>query len=81
MAILHTQGTQLEEVSEPSSRTKPFLWCSGAVFIIAMHFFQPNPGGAGLFLSFNSVTWLVLSLTIGVALYSTANRHAYTSPV
>lgn len=76
MAILHTQGTQLEEVSEPSSRTKPFLWCLGAVFIIAMHFFQPNPGGAGLFLSFNSVTWLVLSLTIGVALYSTANRHA-----
>ncbi|OEF28484.1 PglL family O-oligosaccharyltransferase [Vibrio rumoiensis] len=75
MAILHTQGTQLEDAPEPSSLTKPFLWSFGVVFLIAMHFFQANPGGAGLSLSFNSTTWLALSFTLGLGLYATANRH------
>lgn len=73
MAILHTQGTQLEEVPEPSILAKPFLWSLGIVFFIAMHYFQPNPGGAGLTLSFNTTTWLALSISFGIGLYAISN--------
>ncbi|WP_105900768.1 PglL family O-oligosaccharyltransferase [Vibrio gangliei] len=73
MAILHTQGTELEKVPEPNILAKPFLWALGVVFLLAMHYFQPNPGGAGLALSFNSTTWLAISVVIGIGLYATAN--------
>lgn len=76
MATLHIQGTKLEEVSEPNILAKPFLWSLGVVFLLAMHFFQPNPGGAGLALSFNSTTWLALSVCFGIGLYAIANQRA-----
>lgn len=74
MATLHIQGTKLEKVSEPNILAQPFLWSLGVVFLLAMHFFQPNPGGAGLALSFNNTTWLALSISIGIGLYATANQ-------
>ncbi|MGV3001177.1 PglL family O-oligosaccharyltransferase [Vibrio sp. E150_018] len=74
MATLHIQGTKLEEVPEPNILAKPFLWSLGVVFLLAMHFFQPNPGGAGLALSFNSTTWLALSVSFGIGLYAIANQ-------
>ncbi|MFV0576250.1 MAG: PglL family O-oligosaccharyltransferase [Vibrio sp.] len=73
MAILLTKGTQLEEVPEPNIVAKPFLWSLGVVFMLAMHYFQPNPGGAGILLPFNATTWLTISISIGVGLYATAN--------
>ncbi len=75
MAIIHTQGTILEEVSHPSPITKYMLWGLAGIFIVAMHFFQPNPGGAGLLLSFNAATWLATGIVISIGLYQMANSY------
>ncbi|WP_441257290.1 PglL family O-oligosaccharyltransferase [Vibrio sp. Vf1514] len=73
MATLLLSGTQLEPQAPSVPLNKPFLLALGGVYLLAMHFFMPNPGGAGLALSFNVTTWLVLSIALAVGLYQLAN--------
>jgi len=69
MATTHVAGTELELRAPKLPLIKPFLVSMGIVYLLAMHFFMPNPGGSGLALSFNPVTWLVLSFSIAIGLY------------
>lgn len=75
MALLLTKGTQLEEVAPQRARGNLFLGSLALVFVIAMHYFQQNPGGAGLHLSFNATTWMAFSITVAVGLYGIVKRH------
>ncbi|RTZ14300.1 ligase [Vibrio aquaticus] len=69
MATTHVAGTELEIKAPKIPLIKPFLISFGIVYLLAMHFFMPNPGGSGLALSFNPTTWLVLSFSIAIGLY------------
>ncbi len=69
MATIHLTGTQLEPQAPRLPLIRPFLVSFGALYIVAMHFFMPNPGGSGLALSFNATTWLAFSISIGIGLY------------
>lgn len=69
MATTHVAGTRLALQAPKLPLIKPFLISLGAVFVLAMHFFMPNPGGSGLALSFNPTTWLVVSISIAIGLY------------
>jgi len=42
---------------------------SALYWLVAMHIFMHNPGGAGFYLPFNMVGWLFSSLLIGVGLW------------
>lgn len=76
MATIHTSGTQLAQTQARLPLNKPFLFLVGATFLLAMHFFMPNPGGAGLALSFNPATWLSLSIALAIGFYQLAtNRY------
>ncbi|MBW3697254.1 ligase [Vibrio sp. T187] len=77
MATIHTSGTQLEPQLKRLPLNKPFLVTLGIVFLLAMHFFMPNPGGAGLALSFNTTTWLVLSFTLAIGFYQLASNRFF----
>lgn len=74
MATTHVSGTKLEPAAPRLPLTRPFLAAFGFVFIIAMHFFMPNPGGSGLALSFNPTTWLAISVAIAIGLYQIGTR-------
>lgn len=80
MATLHVNGTQLEPQAPRIPLNRRFIFSLGVVFVIAMHFFMPNPGGTGLALSFNATTWLALSFSLAIGLYQTGtNRKIYYS--
>ncbi|PRQ64223.1 PglL family O-oligosaccharyltransferase [Vibrio sp. V01_P9A10T6] len=74
MATLHLSGTQLEAQTPAIPLNKPFLLSIGILYLLAMHFFMPNPGGSGLALSFNPTTWLALSFTLSLGLYQLASN-------
>ncbi|PMH39914.1 ligase [Vibrio sp. 10N.286.49.B3] len=74
MATVHVNGTQLEPQQESVPLNKVFLASIGVIFLVAMHFFMPNPGGSGLALSFNPTTWLALSITIAIGCYQLATN-------
>ncbi len=69
MATIHLTGTQLEPQAPRLPLIRPFLVSLGAIYILAMHFFMPNPGGSGLALSFNATTWIAFGLSIAIGLY------------
>ncbi|MDA9557797.1 PglL family O-oligosaccharyltransferase [Vibrio sp.] len=77
MATVFLRGTQLEETATALPLTKPFLWAIGLTFIVAMHFFMPNPGGAGLHLSFNPPVWIGISIALGVGFYHMADKRQF----
>ncbi|MGR5133990.1 PglL family O-oligosaccharyltransferase [Vibrio alfacsensis] len=74
MATIHVSGTKLspEKVLVPLNRK--FLMALAALFLLAMHFFMPNPGGSGLALSFNATTWIAFSFALGIGLYQFATN-------
>lgn len=75
MATLHIQGTKLEEVSEPNILAKPFLWSLGVVFLLAMHFFQPNPVGVPLpLVSYGGTSSVTLLAGFGILMSIHAHR-------
>jgi len=74
MATIHTSGTQLEHQVTPLPLNKALLASLAVVFLLAMHFFMPNPGGSGLALSFNPTTWLALSFTLAIGFYQLATN-------
>lgn len=69
MATVHVTGTELEIKAPKLPLIKPFLVSLGFVFLVAMHFYMPNPGGSGLALSFNATTWLAISVSLAIGLY------------
>lgn len=74
MATLLLSGTRLEPHTPSLPLNKPFLFSLAALYLVAMHFFMPNPGGAGLALSFNNTTWIALSITLAIGLYQLASN-------
>lgn len=70
MTVLQLQGTKLEQkrISKPLPLVRFFLASIGLLFIIAMHYFQHNPGGSGLELSFNAAAWIPFSFAISCGL-------------
>ncbi|MGY4108420.1 Wzy polymerase domain-containing protein [Aeromonas encheleia] len=48
---------------------KAFGMVSVLYWLLGMHFFMHNPGGAGLYLPFNAWGWIFASLVIGVGLW------------
>lgn len=42
---------------------------NGLYWLLGMHFFMHNPGGAGLYLPFNAWGWIFASLVIGLGLW------------
>ncbi|MFM1712024.1 PglL family O-oligosaccharyltransferase [Aeromonas salmonicida] len=49
--------------------TRVFGGVSVLYWLLAMHFFMHNPGGAGLYLPFNAWGWIFASLVIGLGLW------------
>lgn len=51
-------------------------------WLLAMHFFMHNPGGAGLYLPFNAWGWIFASLVIGLGLWQiTLQQRLVFSPL
>lgn len=51
-------------------------------WLLGMHFFMHNPGGAGLYLPFNAWGWVFASLMIGMGLWQvTLRQHITFSPL
>ncbi|MDW3170520.1 pilin glycosylation ligase domain-containing protein, partial [Vibrio sp. Y184] len=61
-----------EKVQVPLNRK--FLIALAVLFLLAMHFFMPNPGGSGLALSFNATTWIAFSFALGIGCYQLASN-------
>ncbi|MDV6253620.1 PglL family O-oligosaccharyltransferase [Vibrio sp. EA2] len=76
MATIHVSGTKLspEKVQVPLNRK--FLLSLAVLFVLAMHFFMPNPGGSGLALSFNATSWIAFSFALGIGCYQLARNQA-----
>ncbi|MGC9423243.1 PglL family O-oligosaccharyltransferase [Vibrio sp.] len=72
MATLLLSGTRLEPQPPIAPLNKAFILSLGGVYLVAMHFFMPNPGGSGLALSFNPTMWIAISVTIAIGLYQLA---------
>ncbi|WP_036799260.1 PglL family O-oligosaccharyltransferase [Photobacterium marinum] len=78
MTVLYVQGTRLEEkqrISKPM--VKPFLISLGVLFLLAMHYFQHNPGGSGLELSFNVMSWIPFSFAIAFGLLEICRQRTW----
>lgn len=69
MTLLHVQGTRLAQATISKPVIKPFMTTLSVLFLFAMHYFQHNPGGAGLALSFNVASWIPLSFAIALGLF------------
>ncbi|WP_114787483.1 PglL family O-oligosaccharyltransferase [Vibrio tetraodonis] len=69
MASTHLTGTNLEPQKPKLPMTKPFLVSIAIIFLLGMHVFMPNPGGSGLELSFNTTTWIAVSISLAIGLY------------
>lgn len=74
MATLLTSGTELEAQKPVVPLNKRFLFALGFAFLVATHFFSPNPGGAGLALSFNPPVWIAIIIALGMGAYQTARN-------
>ncbi|MGR5366467.1 Wzy polymerase domain-containing protein [Photobacterium damselae] len=49
---------------------KSFILFFGILFVFCMHYYQPNPGGYGVHLPFNAVSWLAISILISIGIYN-----------
>ncbi|GAA4900465.1 PglL family O-oligosaccharyltransferase [Ferrimonas pelagia] len=49
--------------------TQAYLAALALLWLLAMHYYQPNGGGAGLALAFNSTSWIAISLILAVGLW------------
>ncbi|MCA2015734.1 PglL family O-oligosaccharyltransferase [Vibrio tritonius] len=74
MAILLLSGTKLEPRAPVVPLNKAFIYAIALLYVYAMHFFMSNPGGSGLALSFNSTTWIAVSIAAGIGLYQLGNN-------
>ncbi|ADN74571.1 O-antigen polymerase [Ferrimonas balearica DSM 9799] len=51
-----------------------YLGAWGLLWLLAMHYYQPNGGGSGLSLAFNTTSWMALALVLAVGAYQAARR-------
>ena len=64
------------------STTKLFGVVSVLYWLLGMHFFMHNPGGAGLYLPFNAWGWIFASLVMALGLWQvTLNQRLVVSPL
>lgn len=62
--------------------TKVMTVLCALYWLLGMHFFMHNPGGAGLYLPFNAWGWVFASLMIGMGLWQvTLRQHITFSPL
>ncbi|EKB20192.1 hypothetical protein HMPREF1168_02140 [Aeromonas veronii AMC34] len=54
--------------------TRIMMVLCGLYWLLGMHFFMHNPGGAGLYLPFNAWGWIFASLAIGLGLWQLTLR-------
>ncbi|MDX7738094.1 PglL family O-oligosaccharyltransferase [Aeromonas caviae] len=65
-----------------TSTTKLFGVVSVLYWLLGMHFFMHNPGGAGLYLPFNAWGWIFASLVMALGLWQvTLNQRLMVSPL
>ena len=75
MTLLVLHGTKLDRTQDISKPlVLPSLFSMAAFFLVAMHYFQHNPGGSGLELSFNVAAWIPLSFAIAIACLEIARQ-------
>ncbi len=74
MATIHVSGTKLSPEKIQVPLNNKFLTALAVLFLLAMHFFMPNPGGAGLSLSFNATTWIAFSFVLAIGCYHLARN-------
>jgi len=77
MTVLHVQGTRLAEQKISKPMVRPFLASLGFLFLLAMHYFQHNPGGSGLELSFNAASWIPFSFAIAFGLFEICRQKTW----
>lgn len=62
--------------------TRSMAIVSALYWLLGMHFFMHNPGGAGLYLPFNAWGWIFASLVIALGLWQvTLRQQLVTSPL
>ena len=62
--VLH----MIEWRKQPKSKQLLFVILSG-YFLLGIHYLFPKPGGHGLYLPFNIIGWIFISLVIGVGFW------------
>ena len=61
---------------------KVFWGTSVLYWLLGMHFFMHNPGGAGLYLPFNAWGWIFASLVMALGLWHvTLSQRLVVSPL
>ncbi len=61
---------------------KAFGMVSVLYWLLGMHFFMHNPGGAGLYLPFNAWGWIFASLVMALGLWQvTLSQRLVVSPL
>ena len=58
----------IEWNKQPRSKQLLFVILAG-YFLVGIHYFFPNPGGHGLYLPFNIIGWIFISLIIGAGFW------------
>lgn len=69
MAIIHTNGTGLAQQQVRPPLNRKFMAAMALLYLVAAHFFWPNPGGLGLALAFNNTSWIAFSIVLAIGLY------------
>ncbi|WP_439841699.1 Wzy polymerase domain-containing protein [Aeromonas taiwanensis] len=65
-----------------TSTARAFVVASALYWLLGMHFFMHNPGGAGLYLPFNAWGWIFSSLIMALGLWQvTLNQRLIASPL
>lgn len=65
-----------------TSTARAFGVISVLYWLLGMHFFMHNPGGAGLYLPFNAWGWIFASLVMALGLWQvTLNQRLMASPL
>ncbi|HIF9203952.1 TPA: Wzy polymerase domain-containing protein [Photobacterium damselae] len=45
-----------------------FLITYGSLFVLFMHYFQPNPGGYGIHIPFNATSWIAIGFVVSIGI-------------
>lgn len=67
------------DTNEALSR-KAFLLIAILYWLSGVHIFMHNPGGSGLYLTFNMIGWIFISLLLGLGLWFITVRQVLTLP-
>jgi len=68
VTVIQLRGTRLAAATISKPLTRPFILALTFLFLLSMHYFQHNQGGAGLELPFNVSSWIPFSFAIAIGL-------------